>query len=241
MTEKMIGQEYKLPIEETLKTAWEKVSGSKSTFWIALIITFAVLISMAGVLAAIAMLIPGITPLFQFISQLIGYIFEMGLIYMGIKRSQNLPINFAMIFYPLNLDLLLKLVGLYLLQFLIFLVPIIVIVASLFFYPISAGMLGLGILLTLIGSLGIIYLAIRMVLAMAFILDTNAGPWNAIKLSFRATHCNFWRLLFIIVLQSVIIAISVIPLGIGLIWTLPWAFINYGVFYKKLADNNMGN
>jgi uncharacterized membrane protein len=237
----MTDQLYLLPIEETLKTSWDKTSGSKSTFWTAIIIIIAVMIGISGVVYALTNLAPKAGPLFNLIFQVVGYLLQMGLIYIGIKRAQDLPISFGMVFQAFDSGLALKLIALYILQILLFLIPILLIFVSVFLFTASNGMALLGALAFIAGLIGAFCLAVRLGLSMAFVLDANAGPWNAIKYSFRATRCNFWRLVFITLIQSLIILVSAIPFGIGLIWTIPFALINYGMIYRKLATNNLVN
>lgn len=235
----MTDQTYQLPIEETLRSSWDKVSGAKSAFWTAFIIALVIMLAVSGLVYALSNAAPKIQPVFNLILQVVGYLIEMGIIYMGIKRAQDLPIAFGLIFHAFEGKLALKLILLYILQVIVFLIPILLIIASVFLFAISGAMAILGSIFFIAGFLGMIYLAVRLGLSMAFVLDTDAGPWNAIKLSYRATHRNFWNLFFITLLQSLIIFISAIPFGLGLIWTIPFAFINYGMVYKKLATNNL--
>ena len=79
------------------------------------------------------------------------------------------------------------------------------------------------------------YLAMRLYLAKGIVLDQQVGPWAAIKKSFRATKYNVWRLIGLTLLNAIILLVSVIPLGIGLIWSLPYLFINYGMVYRRLV------
>ena len=72
---------------------------------------------------------------------------------------------------------------------------------------------------------------------MAFVLDKKANPWQALKLSFRATRSNYWPLLGLVMVEFGIVIASALSLGIGLIWTAPLLLILYGMVYKKLSLN----
>jgi uncharacterized membrane protein len=89
----------------------------------------------------------------------------------------------------------------------------------------------------LIGLAVISYLIIKMILAIGFLVDKKIGPWQSIKMSFRATRGNFWGIFGLMIILCLIIMMSIIPLGIGLIWALPYAIITYGVMYKNLLAN----
>jgi uncharacterized membrane protein len=91
----------------------------------------------------------------------------------------------------------------------------------------------LAILHTLV-SIAYLYIYIRISLSIGFVLDKEISPWNAIKLSFKATANHFWRLIAILILVNIIVLASSIPAGLGLIWTLPLAVICYGMIYKRL-------
>jgi hypothetical protein len=92
-------------------------------------------------------------------------------------------------------------------------------------------------LLGIIGGVLVFYLSIRMCISSEFILDKAIQPFDAIKMSFKATRHNFWNCLGILILLLLIFIISLLPLGIGLIWTLPMAAICRGLIYKRLSAN----
>jgi uncharacterized membrane protein len=136
----------------------------------------------------------------------------------------------------------LKLIGLYILQFIILIIPAVIAggcvgIAS---GAESAGryllMLPMG-LLAIIAGLATIYLSLRLLMGMGLVLDRGATPWHAVKMSFRATRSNVWPLIGIILAELGILIVSAIPLGIGLIWTLPFVWVVYGTVYKRLSVN----
>jgi hypothetical protein len=92
-------------------------------------------------------------------------------------------------------------------------------------------------LLSFLSIILTIYLLFRMYLVHAFILAKKVNPWVAIKLSFKATKSNVCRLIGLSILNGLILLVSAIPLGIGLIWTLPYFFINFGEIYKSLVES----
>ena len=74
-------------------------------------------------------------------------------------------------------------------------------------------------------------------LSSVIVIAEKANPWAAIKLSFEATRSHFWALLGLIFINVVII-FAAIATVIGLIWAIPYVFINYGIIYNKLISGS---
>jgi hypothetical protein len=238
---------YLLPIGDTVSSAWDKVKGSKKTFWAAIGIT--VLIGFAigfisGLLSNYSDIAAGIV---NFIGQVVTTLLQMGLLYLGILRGRDAPINFKMMFRAFETPIILRIIGVYIIQFLIFLpVSIIFVFLPIIVYGGEIGnVLSSGLTLSnflliawfVIGALVAIFITLRLMLSMGFVVDQGVNSWSAVKKSFKATRCNELRLLGILVFQIVMIILGVIPLLIGLIWTLPFVLIIYGVTYRKLLAN----
>ncbi len=231
---------YVLPVGETLGNAWDKVKGSKKSFWAAFIILFIIAFGI-GILQGIAKgMSPGLGFIVGIVGQIIIFLMQIGLLYIGIQRAFDLPITYTQLFRAFDGAIALRAIGLYILQVIIFIPPFIAIFIGVFLGAATRGStLGsiISVLLCLIGTIGLIYLSIRMMMGMALILDKGLNPWKAVKASFHITRSNFWSLLGILFLQFLIVFISLIPMGIGSIWTMPFMFILYGVMYKKLLVN----
>jgi hypothetical protein len=233
----MTDEIYLLPVTDTIKSAWKKVSGTKGSFWAALIIAILILVGLGLIEKIIKTQMPSIDPAINFIFQIVNFIFEMGILYLGIRRAFDLPISYRMMFYVFQPPMIFNIIGLYILQVIIFLIPAIIIVIGVILFT-KSGLLSLiGTLLSVIAIITIFYLAMRMAVSTAFVLDKKINPWQAIKKSFRATRSNVMRLIGIFLLELIIIIVSMIPLGIGLIWSLPLGLIIYGMVYKNLLIN----
>lgn len=233
----MSGQLIELPVWETITASWEKVSGVKGSFWAGLGILFAVMF-VIGFMQSLTEQIVILSFIFGVVGNVFGYFCQLGLAYMGICRAQEKPITYTLMFSTFNLQIGLMLAGLYVLQVLIFLIPIII--GALGGVLIGTGnMLGMisGVLLCIAAAISIVVLGVRLSLSMAFVLDAGAAPVAALKSSLNATTGNFWRLAGVFLLQIIIILVSALPLGIGLIWSLPFGFICYGVIYQRLRNN----
>ena len=88
----MTDNNYLLPVWDLVGYSWKKVSGSKGTFWA--FIGICILIMLGFLL--VQKLAHPISHLIIFIGQIISYLLQMGLIYLGIRRAQDLPISYPM-------------------------------------------------------------------------------------------------------------------------------------------------
>jgi hypothetical protein len=81
-------------------------------------------------------------------------------------------------------------------------------------------------------SVGIIY-----IFTLPLIADKELKIWDAMELSRKAVFSHFFKIIFLYLTLMIIMAISVIPLGIGMIWTVPMIFIGfYGLLYRVMFD-----
>ncbi len=233
----MTTQVIELPVWDTMKAAWARVSGSKGAFWGSLLIFFVIMAGF-GTLQALSKDNQVVSVLLSLISNTLAYLMQFGLLYMGILRAKDLPIDYKMMFKAFDLQLVLYLIGLYVLQLVIFLAPAAVGVVGVILY-LTGSMAGMsiGVLLIIAAIFSFALLGIRMSLSMGFIMDMNMAPLASIKSSFAATKGNFWNILVLFILEWLFMMVSMIPLGIGLIWSLPFVFICYGLMYKVLRGN----
>lgn len=237
----------KLRIFEVIKESWNKISGSKLTFWQVLIIVLAIeygFIFIDRLSTAAVMPKWGILSIYL-AKIIIQSILSWSLIYLGIQKTIGVQIHFRLINYVFSWDLLKKMLGLYILKILILLLPLLLI-----FLPSSFAMSSemttnnvnnnlniLNILIALsylAGMILVLFLIFRLYIASAIVIANKMNPWAAIKISFKATQSNVWRLIGLTIVNTAIVMISIIPLGIGLIWSIPYLFINYGIVYQKL-------
>src|SRR5207249_4547579 len=133
--------------------------------------------------------------LINIISIIIYMLLELGLVYIGIQRAKNVSINFKQVFRAFEFPIILRVIGVY------FLIAVILISIDVFFFiPIfilvgtSSNVLTSGFNIAnfffvswlLIAIIAIIYISIRMMLSIAFVLDRGTNSWSAIKMSFKA-------------------------------------------------------
>jgi hypothetical protein len=220
----------KLDVFNVVKTAWSKVSGTKEAFFYIFLSGFVIqvlskfinyhLSHEQDVLLLIGLGVIGL------IITVVYYLVYCGALYLGVKRANDESIQFSMIKRVFNLRTALKLI----------IVCLIIVVPSvcLFFLLLLAESSSVaGILFPVVGIIWI-YFFIRIHFASAAVIIEPISAWAAIKLSFRSTKGNALRLIGLLFINAFIVLVSIIPLGIGLIWSMPYAYISYGVAYKRL-------
>jgi hypothetical protein len=232
---------YSLPILETVQLAWRSVKGAKASFWgaytwlSAASILF-IVISSAGTILSF----PALSSFCNFVMPVVNFLLSFGILYMGICRAFNRPISASMISYAFSdAILILKIFGLCLLNIVI-IAPLIAI-PVLTFAAATAFLAQSGFIYVLYLVAGVmlflaLYLLIRIELSWAFLLDKQVNPWQAIVLSMQTTRGNFLRLMGLHIVTVLITLICAIPLGIGLIWAIPFSKICYGLVYKRLLE-----
>lgn len=225
-------QTFRLPILETIRTAWEEIKGTKAPFWGALFLLILIMFCLGIAQRVTSDVSDTLSDILQVVIQVVNFLLQMGMLMMGIKRAFDSPVTYRVMFEPFTFGIAVRAIVLYILELLIF-IPIV----AIFLIPamiVESGWVASAIIA--VGVCIVIYLATRIIFAKAFVLDKLSSPWQAIKLSFVITRQNFWRIFILGILESLIVLVSLIPI-IGIIWTLPFAYILYGVAYRSLLVN----
>lgn len=234
MANAQMGNTYELPVWETITTAWEKVYGAKQTIWAALGIIILVSIGF-GILEGLTKNAAILYGLICLIGNVISYFLEFGLIYLGIRRALILPIEWKMVFRVISdFQMAFWIVCAYLLMMLAYLPAGIIAGIGVALLTVSVP---LAMVFFILATVVMIYVSARLILTLAFIIDKGVNAIDAIKASINATRSNVLAITAILILQAIIIIISAIPLGIGLIWTIPFSLIVYGLMYQRLLVN----
>ena len=196
--------------------AWALSNGFKASFWGAflLYIGVAILFAIAGgiLTVGLAMVSPTVSVIMGFVLQIaqlaVSAPLMTGLLMIAIKRAEGVPVKAFMIFdyFPKTLPL-----------FLTYLLMMVLIVIGL-------------VLLVIPG----IYLMIAYALALPLVVDKNLSIWNALETSRKGISACWFRFFGLGILNLIIIMISAMLLGIGLIWTLPLVYLTMGIVYRDL-------
>ena len=78
-----------------------------------------------------------------------------------------------------------------------------------------------------------IYLAMAYVMTMPLIGDRNLSAWQAMETSRKAVTKRWFQFFGLFFVVGLGICVSILPLGIGLVWTVPWAVNVMGVVYRR--------
>ena len=85
-----------------------------------------------------------------------------------------------------------------------------------------------------------IYLSVAYLFALPLLVQEQMGIVEALEASRKAlTHCwfNVFGLLLVLALIN---GLAAVPLGIGLIWSVPLTVVSIGLAYKKIFHNDEG-
>ena len=231
--EKGVSGQYQINVSEIISEAWQLTDGSKLVIIGSLFITwvistiiqqilaipitilFAIFAAsfenMTGTADSAVMISVGffmVSMLLGFGSMLIQAPMVVGLEMIGTRRSVGLPISVKCVFNYFKNIIPLALTWL-----------------------IMCLLMVLGYLFFIIPG---IYLTVATFLALQLVADRQFGPWQAVKTSIKATTHNWFAIFLLLLALFCIMVISCIPLGIGLIWTLPLCFIAKGILYRNI-------
>ncbi len=106
--------------------------------------------------------------------------------------------------------------------------------------PKTLKLFGTSLLMALLVLLGFcllilpgIYLLVAYSLALPLVADKNLSPWQALEVSRKTISHHWFGFAGLYFLMAVVVLISAIPAGIGLLWTLPMSLICLGVIYRN--------
>lgn len=231
---------FRLPISDTVISSWQKINGTKTTFWYCFVAFFIVILLHNTLLKYSPSIHPGLIFALGVIIFLAYVLLYAGIYYLGIQRAKGNNITPFMALNVLEPHRLLNLFGLVIVQTLIVLIPSLLIFAGmqLTIHPLFL-MSFLGYVITIGSTLAFIIILVRLSLGIAFVLDLNEKPVSAVIHSYEATKGNFFRLIGFYYILMVLITAGLLTFVIGVIWTLPLFFIAYGNMYHQLADKNL--
>ncbi len=208
-------------VGEILKEAWQKTKGAKGTLWAAVGVMYLILIaiSFGGSFGVSTILIQdapglamGLNGTLQVLSSWLSLIFTAGLLLIAVHKARRQPTTWKTLFDGFSGSKIVAISIACVLQVLL---------------------IGIGFLLLIVPG---IYLAIGYGLTLPLILDKGLGPWEALETSRKAIHKKWWTVFGVYVVMMLLYAVSAIPLGIGLIWTVPMFMIAIGVVYCRFFD-----
>jgi hypothetical protein len=215
-----------LSITDVMKTTWDKSNGAKGTIWacMGIILLVQVLTQiLVGLVDATG--IRFLALVVAVIGMIIAFLLMGGLIYVAIRRVKGEAIDYGMMKHVFTWRFFINLV--------LFHLIVNVILGSVFFGIMM--IFGPSNFVVFILFVLFLFVLVRVSFGIALIVDKNMDVLTALKHSISITSGNTFRLVGLWLLMMVVVSISVIPLGLGLIWTLPWAQLCYAEAYKRLG------
>lgn len=209
---------YDFAIGDTLREGWQRTTGLKGPFWAAAALVFT-LVLILGFVANVLINFIGLGGAGWVIQIAIElavmatiYPFMAGIFMMGVRRSVDLPIAFNEVF-----------------AYFAFVTPLVVAAV------LMSILMTLGFILLIIPG---IYLVVAYMFTVPLIVDRNLGAWQAMETSRKAVTQHWFKFFALMLILVIIIAISVIPFGIGLIWTYPLLIAVMGILYRNTFGVN---
>jgi uncharacterized membrane protein len=204
--------EYDFILDDVIKEAWGRIAGAKATLWGGALLFWVISVVLSICIDLVLLLFGsanehlGIAMASKMTLSVAMYPVLAGMIMIGINRARDEPIRATMVFGYFE-----------------FMVNLII-----------AGLLVT--VLTYIGFIALIipgiYLSIAYSFTMPLIIDQEMGSWEAMETSRRAVSKHWFKVFFLYLVLGIIAAFSAIPLGIGLIWTVPLGLVANGVLYR---------
>ena len=210
---------YDFRIGDVIGESWRLVKGTKDIIFGGLVIFYVVMFVATSVLGALFGAIGLLSEaslsailVGQFVISVLAsaltYPFLAGVNMVGIRRAANQPVSFNEVFSGLGLF-----------------VPLLItaVVMTVLVY--------IGSLLLLLPG---IYLGVAYMLAMPLVIERGLSPWQALETSRKAISQHWFKVFGLFLVLGLIMALSMIPLGIGLIWSMPLFIISMGVLYRTI-------
>lgn len=218
--EEALSRGYDFRIGALLSEAWQRVKGNKGLIIGAALIYGVAATVINSILGAVLGFIgmqagsENLTGMFagQFVISILGatvtYPLLAGLLLIGIRRAADQAFSFDLAFSGFKNPLPIIITGVLMLV-----------------------MIYVGCLLLLLPG---IYLMFAYTLALPLVIERGLSPWQALEASRKAISQHWFKVFGFNLVLGLIIVLSAIPLGIGMIWTIPLWIIANGVLYRTI-------
>jgi uncharacterized membrane protein len=103
--------------------------------------------------------------------------------------------------------------------------------AAILWYVLMTLMIMLGYLLLILPG---IYLSFAYMFSLPLLVEKDMSVWRALETSRKAVTRIWFRATGFLLLIVLLIVLGSIPLGIPLIWIVPWVALAYAMLYFKL-------
>jgi hypothetical protein len=217
--EKALEGDYELAVGETLSKAWQATDGVKFTF-IAAIFVYAFILVVVTFIFGMLLNIGSYQGEEMQVQSLLAQVgidllkmpieipMIVALMMMGIRHINREPIEIPQLF-----------------DYFVFVWPLVF--ASILIYVFVA----VGFMLLILPG---IYLSVAYIFVYPLMVDRGMGIWEAMETSRKAVTKKWFTVFGVMLSMAIITILSALPLGIGLIWTLPMGYLVYGILYSTV-------
>jgi hypothetical protein len=217
--ENAVAGRYDFEIGDVMSEAWGLVKGFKRTYWAAAIVLYIMMMVCFFIWTRISVAIFGVParpPSGISIGRLVfngllgsfmGPLF-VGIVALVVKRAAGMQVSFSTAFAYLGK------------------VPVLFVAGLL-----TTVMTYVGIALFVIPG---IYLVVAYGMTVPLIAFNDLGAWRAMEISRKAITHKWFSVFGLHLVVGIVLFLSALPLGVPLIWTLPWATLVIGVLYRRI-------
>lgn len=215
--EQALSRGYDYSISDVISEGWTRLKGTKGIIICGLLLFYLALFAAQFLISLIfipfsgsenLLLLALVPALASILASVCAYPVLAGVSLVGIRQAAGQPVSFNVLFSCFNRTVPLLITAL---------------LMTLLVY--------IGMLLLFFPGL---YLAIAYMLAMPLVVERGLSPWQALEASRKAISQHWFKALGLYLLLGIIVAISVIPFGIGLIWSIPLFAVASGVLYRTI-------
>lgn len=103
--------------------------------------------------------------------------------------------------------------------------------AAILWYFLMSLMILLGLVLLVIPG---IYLSFAYMFSLPLMIEKDLTAWQALEVSRKAVTRIWFRASGFLLLVIILVTLGMVPLGIPLIWIVPWTALAYAMLYFKL-------
>ena len=213
-----ISGNFEIDMLDTLGEAWRGLKGFKLKCMVAILLYLMVFIMLGigfGVVVEVAMqtgadvsVAAVLQIVFQFVITAISMPMSIAFLIMGMRHANGKSVSSGEIFRHFGAAIWLLLA-----------------------YILMTIMILLGLILLVIPGL---YLAIAYVYAMPLIVEKKMGIWHAMETSRKAMTRVWFRFFGLMLLLGLINLVAMLPLLIGLIWTIPLTILTMAMVYQTI-------
>lgn len=211
--ESALAGNYSINLGELLSEAWQKTDGAKLPINVGFCIYFvAYLVAAVLIPVVLSGFTANLTPFAQLVGTLlnllVGSTLMAGIMMMGVARVAGRPFGIDSTW-----------------QYLPKMLPIFLLMV------VMSIMVMLGFILLILPG---IYLSIAYMFAILLTVDRDMGVWEALETSRKAVTHHWFGVFGTMFVMGLLIFVSALPLGIGLIWTLPMCYVLLGLLYQRI-------